>query len=115
VTNDLVQSRPVRNSIPNLNSGPQLVVPLDPGQGQLAIDPPKPKRTRFDWSAANEDVVLRMQPATAIYVNTVNQIVIRQEGVFDDDTITILNIESVPAFIRRLQDVAQEAAAEGAS
>jgi hypothetical protein len=71
---------------------------------------------RFDWSDEdNENVVLRMQPATAIYLNPFGQIVIRQDGGYDDDTITILNLESVPDFIRRLQDVAQEAATEGAS
>jgi hypothetical protein len=39
----------------------------------------------FDWYGNTESVVVRHQPAIAVYLNPHGEVVIRQEGQYDDD------------------------------
>jgi hypothetical protein len=72
---------------------------------------PKPvEREHFDWGAGNPDIVVVSQPATAIYLNPWDQIVIRQEaetGDDDDDHFVRFTRENLPALIARLQAIAK--------
>jgi hypothetical protein len=38
----------------------------------------------FDWYGDSESVVIRHQPAIAVYLNPHDEVVIRQEGQYDD-------------------------------
>ncbi|MGF1628289.1 MAG: hypothetical protein ACFCUT_02360 [Kiloniellaceae bacterium] len=60
------------------------------------------------WSRDHRDVVLHRQPKTAIYVNTHDQLVIRQEPFCDDDDDVIVVIDRANAelFILALQQAA---------
>jgi hypothetical protein len=62
-------------------------------------------RDDFDWSIKNEDVVLPEQRATAVHYNQWGQIIIRQEGDFDDehDPWLIVSHSNVPKLIEALQ------------
>jgi len=45
----------------------------------------------FNWAAAADDVVLRQQPATAIYLNPFGMVVVRQEAdPFEDDPFIVI-------------------------
>jgi hypothetical protein len=47
---------------------------------------PVPREPReFQWRPENEDIIVPPQPALAIYVNQWGQVVIRQEGDWDDE------------------------------
>ena len=46
----------------------------------------------FDWSGEDE-VVLREQPATAVYLSAAEEIVIRQQQSWDEDTDTLVRIQ----------------------
>ena len=39
----------------------------------------------FDWYGDSESVVVRHQPAIAVYLNPHGEVVIRQEGQYDED------------------------------
>lgn len=54
----------------------------------------------FDWS--DDDVVVHVQPMTAVYVNPRGQLVIRQQSEWNGDPFLIFNVESLPAIIERL-------------
>jgi hypothetical protein len=65
---------------------------------------PSEKRT----SAAAEDdssVVLHRQSATAIYFNSDNSLVIKQENWPDDDHCIIITESNIEAFLDRLTDI----------
>jgi hypothetical protein len=89
---------------------------LDLGQGQLAIVntqhvPRSSRDDRFDWSRANPDILLPQQPATAVYQNGFDQVVIRQEDQFgdsDSEMWVVINLGELPTLIARLQDIAAE-------
>jgi hypothetical protein len=55
---------------------------------------------RFDW-AHDDSVVIREQPATAVYTNTSGDIVIRQANAQgdDDDAFIFLRPENVQALV----------------
>jgi hypothetical protein len=55
---------------------------------------------RFDW-CESESIVLREQPATAVYINPAGDIVIRQANAYgdDDDDFIYLRPENVPALV----------------
>jgi hypothetical protein len=59
----------------------------------------------FSWKADNPDLVVPMQPATAIYLNPYGQVVIRQESPLyeRDDPFVMFNVEYLPVLIARLQ------------
>jgi hypothetical protein len=68
----------------------------------------------FDWNGDDDAVVLREQPAVAVYQNPRGQIVIRQERAWDEDSDTVVLIlpENVSAIVRALQSVAREISGE---
>ena len=63
------------------------------------LDPDK-----FDWST-DDSIILGYQPATAVYRNACNAVVIRQEGAgYEDDQFIILrDAEAVPRLVDALQ------------
>jgi hypothetical protein len=62
----------------------------------------------FDWFSADDCIVLREQPATAIYVNKANALVIRQEKTWDrdEDTFVYIRPEYAINFAKYLLKVA---------
>jgi hypothetical protein len=62
------------------------------------------------WTPDNEDLVVPEQPAIAIYQNSWGQVVIRQEGDWNDDEDEYIRIgpQSLPAVIGRLQAFLRE-------
>ncbi|HBF53323.1 MAG: hypothetical protein CL533_04345 [Afipia sp.] len=61
--------------------------------------------TDFEWTPENADIIAATQPAIAVYQNQWCQIVIRQEGEFNDDGDSIVFVcrENIPALIAKLQ------------
>lgn len=67
------------------------------------------------WSSSNPDLLIPFQPATATYLNSFGQIVIRQEDQFgDEDDVIFISRENLPALIRRLQQFSCPSANESA-
>jgi hypothetical protein len=60
----------------------------------------------FNWTD-NASIVLREQPATAVYFNTQNGLVIRQERSRDreEDTFIVVAEESVQHFLDKITDI----------
>jgi hypothetical protein len=60
----------------------------------------------FDWHD-DDSVVLRHQPAVAIYRNNAGGVTIRQERSWDqDEDVTIyIDRDNIPAFIDKLTDI----------
>jgi hypothetical protein len=60
----------------------------------------------FDWTD-NNAVVLHEQPATAVYFNTQDGLVIRQERTWDreEDTFIVISKENVQQFVDKLTDI----------
>lgn len=83
------------------NGTPQPIAQAGPPQHQPEQD--------FDWSPKNPDVVMPDQPATAVYLNQWQQVVIRQEKAWcdEDDQIVRINLHHVQSLIDRLQAVMQ--------
>jgi hypothetical protein len=91
---------------------PEVLVGIGLGAASRAVVSfPKPvEREHFDWGVGNPDIVVVSQPATAIYLNPWDQIVIRQEaetGDDDDDHFVRFTRENLPALIARLQAIAK--------
>jgi hypothetical protein len=60
----------------------------------------------FEWSACNPDVLVWDRPSLAVYLNPMQQIVIRAEANGDDDDAFIrLDRRDVPMLIRRLEEL----------
>ena len=59
----------------------------------------------FDWRS-DDSIILRYQPATAVYRNACNTVVIRQEGAgYEDDQFVILrDAEAVNRLVAALHD-----------
>ncbi len=59
----------------------------------------------FEWIPENTDIIAATQPAIAVYQNHWCQVVIRQEGAFNDDgdSIVYVSRENIPALIAKLQ------------
>jgi hypothetical protein len=71
------------------------------------ITAPHSDPDRFDW--INDDsVVLAEQPATAIYRNREDSIVIRQQAAWDreEDSLVVITEQNVMAFLDQLCDLA---------
>jgi hypothetical protein len=66
---------------------------------------PQPNGDRFDWSG--EDVVIHEQPATAIYFNNDNALVIRQKGTdyHDGDPFVYIGADHIEGFLDKLCDL----------
>lgn len=65
----------------------------------------------FDWKPENDSVLVHSQPSLAVYENRWSQVVVRQErGELDDhDPYIVVNVETVPLLVERLQFVAAQA------
>ena len=68
-------------------------------------DEPADAGKDFDWQKADDDVVLRVQPETAVYLNPYGALVIRQHGWPDDDSIVVISAECIDHFIDELTDI----------
>ena len=100
-TPDLVAAdvpRPDRAVLPNANA--------------LAIIADTPSKNNepaaegdFNWSADDSSIILREQPATAVYFNREGSLVIRQHRWPDDDTIIIIAASSIADFLDKLTDI----------
>jgi hypothetical protein len=56
----------------------------------------------------SEDLCLPRQAATAVYRNTYDQIVVRQENdLGEDDSVIIISKKNLSIFIRKLREVAK--------
>ena len=98
-------SLPKRERRPGANGTAQVSIEFD-SSAEITATPSEPQARLgdggFDWSD-DSAVVLREQPATAVYFNPRGQVVIRQQGeVFDDDPFVFFNVESLPALIAAL-------------
>ncbi|MCG8275385.1 hypothetical protein [Stenotrophomonas sp. NLF4-10] len=65
---------------------------------------------RFDWSADTDSVVFPTVRAVAVYVNTNDDVVIRQEAhaLEREDTLVIVPRVHVPALIAALQAAVED-------
>jgi hypothetical protein len=61
----------------------------------------------FHWSD-DQAVVVQHQPALAVYLNPLDQIVLRAHGGYDDDSIIIVSAENVPKVIAKLTALLKE-------
>jgi hypothetical protein len=76
-------------------------------QRRASVRPSVRPEDRFDW-ASDEVVVLREQPATAIYHNPAGGLVIRQRSPYwddDDDPFICVNAELIDGFLDRLLEI----------
>ena len=77
-------------------------------QETLSLEPTEAahhEECAFNW-CGEESVVIRRQPLTAIYLNSVGQVVIRQQGDCfrcDEDPFVIIGQEHVPTVIEALK------------
>ena len=55
---------------------------------------------KFSWS--NADVVIRTQPAIAVYLNPHDEVVIRQQCDYDEDQWVFITKENLPKLIQAL-------------
>ena len=83
---------------------------------EAAITDPAPERSPgsasklvsdFDWSKDEDSIVLRHQPAVAVYWNGAGGLTIRQERDWnqEEDAIIAIAAENVSAFVDKLTDV----------
>lgn len=61
---------------------------------------------RLDYDKREEDVVIRSRAGIAVYVNPNDDIVIRQDGGFNDDAIIIVQSQDLDALIVALRNLA---------
>lgn len=66
----------------------------------------------FDWSAAKDDLVVEWQGAIAVYRNSTNGIVIRQQLDTDEDQFVVIQPKYLPALVKKLRAVAAEIKAD---
>jgi hypothetical protein len=57
----------------------------------------------FDWSADNESVVVLPQDPIAVYLNTYNEIVIRQRSWPDEDSIVVIHKQNLDRIIEAIR------------
>jgi len=95
--------KPQRDNV-HVGSG-GLPVVIDPPAQKPPADAPEPK-SDFDW-VADDSIVLRQQPAIAVYISETGYLVIRQERQWNEDADTIICIapESIDTFIDKITDV----------
>jgi hypothetical protein len=72
---------------------------------QESIDPGD---DQFNWSPENEDILVPESRALALYINRWGQIVLRQDGGYDDDVWILINVHDVPRLVERLAELANE-------
>lgn len=65
----------------------------------LAKACPKPKSDSFDWEADADCVILKEQPATAIYHGSGGHIVIRQTNGHEEDVTILIAPENANTFM----------------
>jgi hypothetical protein len=66
---------------------------------------PKNETQDFDWSEADDCIVLHHQPKTAIYRNPDNSIVIRQYNWPDEDSFVVITESNIDGFLDKLTEV----------
>ena len=59
----------------------------------------------FDWSADGSSIILREQPATAVYFNREGSLVIRQHRWPDEDSFVYIAESSIADFLDKLTDI----------
>jgi hypothetical protein len=63
---------------------------------------------RFDWDPENKCILVPESRALALYINPWGQIVLRQDGGYDDDVWILVNVHDVSRLIERLKELARE-------
>jgi hypothetical protein len=76
-----------------------------PGDASPSIQPNFSDPDKFDWRS-DDSIILRFQPATAVYRDSCNAVVIRQEGAgYEDDQYVVLrDAEAVGRIVAALHD-----------
>jgi hypothetical protein len=62
---------------------------------------------QFNWDPENEEILAPESRALALYINRWGQIVLRQNGGYDDDVWILINIHDVPRLVERLKELAK--------
>jgi hypothetical protein len=94
--NSSQQNNAQQNANETANKTPTLVT--------LGTLPEQDTSDDFDWSG--EGVVIREQPATAIYFNPNGDLVIRQKAAYpDDDPFVYIEPDHIEAFLDKLCDL----------
>jgi hypothetical protein len=65
-------------------------------------------RDGYAWN--DSDILIRMQPLTAVYLNVDGAVIIRQLHYPDDDSVVVITGRNLPALIARLQEAVDEVA-----
>jgi len=95
--------KPQRDNVHVAPGGLPAVV--DPQPPKSSVSAPEPS-AGFDW-VDDDSIILRHQPAVAVYIGQNGHLVIRQERQWDEDGDTIICIapESIDTFIDKITDV----------
>lgn len=98
---------PVGTLIRN-GGGELLLIPETDAQlmDKIGRDMAEEDRMEFDWSTS-PTIVIREQPATALYFNPEGSLVIRQKADWDreEDTFVYISPNNIDAFIEELTNV----------
>ena len=75
-----------------------------PGDTSPSIEPDFSDPDKFNWRS-DDSIILGYQPATAVYRNACNAVVIRQEGAGGDDDhfVVLRDAEAVRRLVNALQ------------
>ncbi|MDO8877209.1 MAG: hypothetical protein Q8M24_18565 [Pseudolabrys sp.] len=88
--------------------GELLLIPEADAQlmDKIGRDMAEEDRLEFDWSTS-PNIVIREQPATALYLNPEGSLVIRQKADWDreEDTFVYIAPNNIEAFIDELTDM----------
>ena len=74
----------------------------------ISADSPDIVPTEDPDDSAQEDLLIPCEPATQVYWNGFDQVVIRQRDWSDADRWVLFTLDSVPALIARLQQMLKE-------
>jgi hypothetical protein len=95
--------------------------PIEPLDLLAAVTSAQPIETQpedpdapFDWSADEEDVIIKSQPAIACYWNPRGEVVIRREGSkYEDDHFVFVQVEHLDTLITRLKEMRADGGSRG--
>ena len=105
------QSEPI-DLLEGLNETPasklegKALVPFTPAQSPPPPPPTKESSDEFDW-LHDPSIVLQTQPATAVYINPMGDLVIRQEAGWDrdEDTFVLVSKQNTQQFLDSVCDL----------
>ena len=76
---------------------------------------PNDDEETFNWQRDKADIIIKHQPAIAVYIGGAEHVVIRQEHPdgSDEDGVILTTLENLPILIERLQTFLPAKAARG--